>query len=48
MYLDGVHCYVGRYATEEEAARAYDRAALELLGPTAIVNFPREEGTLTA
>lgn len=35
---------LGRYATAEEAARVYDRAARELHGEFAKVNFP-EEGT---
>jgi hypothetical protein len=35
--------FIGYFTTEEEAARAYDKAALELIGPTAILNFPREE-----
>jgi hypothetical protein len=43
LFVDGVHCYVGRFATEVEAARAYDRAAIELLGPTAILNFPQDK-----
>ena len=34
--------YLGWYATEEEAARARDRKALELLGDKAKLNFPRE------
>jgi len=32
--------YLGLYATEEEAARAYDLKALEIYGPTALFNFP--------
>jgi hypothetical protein len=32
---------IGRFATEDAAARAYDRAARELLGPRAKPNFPR-------
>jgi hypothetical protein len=43
MFLDGVHVFLGRYRTEEAAARAHDEAARVLLGPTAIVNFPRDE-----
>ena len=34
--------YLGRYSTEEEAARAYDRRAKELFGEYANLNFPEE------
>lgn len=32
--------YLGCFATKEEAARAYDRRAIELRGPSAAINFP--------
>ncbi|HEY3322061.1 MAG TPA: HNH endonuclease [Planctomycetota bacterium] len=37
---DHTHSFIGRFATEEEAARAYDRAAQERYGSFAILNFP--------
>jgi AP2 domain len=39
LQVQGQHYYVGRFAAEEEAGRAYDEAALVLLGPTAPLNF---------
>ena len=33
---------LGRYATQEEAARAYDAAAILKYGPGATLNFPKE------
>lgn len=35
--------YAGCGKTAEQAARAYDRKARELYGPTAVTNFPHEE-----
>ena len=37
---DGIRHYCGTYPTEEEAARAFDKKALEVRGPTARLNFP--------
>lgn len=34
------HIYLGLYQTKEEAAKAYDRKALELFGDFAYLNFP--------
>lgn len=37
--VDNKELWLGRYATEEEAASAYDRAALEHFGDYALLNF---------
>lgn len=34
--------YLGNYATPEEAARAYDKKALEVWGDRAVLNFPED------
>jgi hypothetical protein len=36
----GKRIYLGNYATAEEAARAYDKKALEIFGEFAVLNFP--------
>lgn len=40
---DGRSHYLGRFLTEEAAARAYDAKARELFGEFAYLNFPEEE-----
>ena len=42
VHKDGKEILVGRYASAEEAARARDKAAFELWGSRASLNFPLE------
>lgn len=42
IQLNGKRIHLGCFATEVEAAKAYDKKAFELFGPDAFLNFPED------
>jgi hypothetical protein len=43
LRTNGLRLNLGRFATEVEAAKAYDRAAVEMVGQFARLNFPEAQ-----
>ena len=42
VYYEGEHLHCGHFTDEIDAARAHDRKAVEVLGESALLNFPEE------
>jgi hypothetical protein len=41
IHVNGKHIFLGRFSDVEEAARAYDKAAIKIFGEFAYLNFPK-------